>query len=455
MSRTRVLALGLLLPLVLAGMVAARRPAWSDAELEQIRSLWIGTLEAAPADASNRYADDARAAAFGEQLFNDVRLSSNGAVSCATCHVAERDFQDDRALAEGVGRTDRRTMPIAGTQYSPFLFWDGRKDSQWAQALGPLESAVEHGGDRTLYAHVIAAHYRQEYESLFGPLPELSELPRRAGPVADSAAAAAWAALTSQQQEAVTGVFVNLGKAIAAFERRIVPAPAAFDAYVRSLVEGGDDEDALSADAIAGLRLFTGKAQCSNCHNGPLLTDDHFHNTGVAPVAGLPEDRGRARGARPVGRDREEPAGQSPCRSPSEIRRSQGRRSEGILLPAFERRGRRERRIWPAWQGANVCGQGVCASGCQRRSSSANPADRKRWDTSTACPRVICPAIHSSQTWRSAPIAAAPPAMVMARGWPAGASRPLSSPARRARTAIAWATTPGSPEPHGSRISSR
>ena len=79
-----------------------------------------------------------------------------------------------------------------------------------------------------------------------------------------------------------------------------MPAPAAFDAYVRSLVEGGDDEDALSADAIAGLRLFTGKAQCSNCHNGPLLTDDHFHNTGVVPVAGLPEDRGRARGAQQV-----------------------------------------------------------------------------------------------------------------------------------------------------------
>jgi cytochrome c peroxidase len=37
-------------------------------------------------------------------------------------------------------------MPIAGTAYSPFLFWDGRKDSQWAQALGPLESTVEHGG---------------------------------------------------------------------------------------------------------------------------------------------------------------------------------------------------------------------------------------------------------------------------------------------------------------------
>jgi len=40
-------------------------------------------------------------------------------------------------------------MPIAGMAHTPFLFWDGRKDSQWAQALGPLESPVEHGGNRT------------------------------------------------------------------------------------------------------------------------------------------------------------------------------------------------------------------------------------------------------------------------------------------------------------------
>ena len=42
------------------------------------------------------------------------------------------------ALAQGVGTTNRRTMTIVGTAYSPWLFWDGRKDSQWAQALGPL-----------------------------------------------------------------------------------------------------------------------------------------------------------------------------------------------------------------------------------------------------------------------------------------------------------------------------
>jgi cytochrome c peroxidase len=53
----------------------------------------------------------------------------------------------------------------------------------------------------------------------------------------------------------------------------------------------------LTKDEVAGLRLFIGKANCTQCHNGPLLTDNHFHNTGVPAVATLPEDKGRAQGA--------------------------------------------------------------------------------------------------------------------------------------------------------------
>jgi cytochrome c peroxidase len=56
----------------------------------------------------------------------------------------------------------------------------------------------------------------------------------------------------------------------------------------------------LSEQEIAGLRLFIGEGQCINCHNGPLLTDNHFHNTGVPAVPDLPEDSGRADGARLV-----------------------------------------------------------------------------------------------------------------------------------------------------------
>ena len=43
-----------------------------------------------------------------------------------------------------------------------------------------------------------------------------------------------------------------------------------------------------------GLRLFIGDGGCTNCHNGPLLTDNYFHNTGVPAVPGLPEDLGRS-----------------------------------------------------------------------------------------------------------------------------------------------------------------
>jgi hypothetical protein len=120
---------------------------WSAEETALITALSLSQLPELPPDPSNRVADDPAAAALGEQLFADTRLSSNGEVSCASCHLPERQFQDDLALAKGVGVTTRRTMPIAGTAYSPWLFWDGRKDSQWSQALGPLESAVEHGGD--------------------------------------------------------------------------------------------------------------------------------------------------------------------------------------------------------------------------------------------------------------------------------------------------------------------
>ena len=116
----------------------------------------LAALEPLPRDPTNRVADDPRAADLGRRLFFDTRLSSNGRVACSTCHQPDRAFQDGIALAAGVGTTARRTMPIAGMARSPFLFWDGRKDSLWAQALGPLESPVEHGGTRAQYAHVVA-----------------------------------------------------------------------------------------------------------------------------------------------------------------------------------------------------------------------------------------------------------------------------------------------------------
>jgi cytochrome c peroxidase len=296
----------LLVGLIGIGSVSAYlfwpRPVWSADEIGTLRSLWIGSLPPLASDPSNRYGDDPAAAILGEKIFFDLRFSSNGQVACATCHLPQLGYQDGKALSNGVGTTNRRAMPIAGTAYSPWLFWDGRKDSQWAQALGPLENPVEHGGNRTQYVHLIEQHYKAEYEAIFGPLPELSSLPLNAGPVEDAAARAAWQVMSEDEQELVTDIFTNIGKAIAAYERLIMPTGSRFDRHVEAVINSDTEvmEATLTPDEVAGLRLFIGKANCTQCHNGPLLTDNHFHNTGVPADPDLPEDTGRALAAQQV-----------------------------------------------------------------------------------------------------------------------------------------------------------
>src|SRR5690606_38791054 len=124
---------GIPIAAMLIVLAVRQQPTWSEAELVTLRALWIGSLPDLPPDPSNRYADDPQAAAFGQQLFFDTRFSANGQVACATCHLPDRLFQDDLPLAQGIGTTTRRTMTILGIAYSPWLFWDGRKDSLWAQ----------------------------------------------------------------------------------------------------------------------------------------------------------------------------------------------------------------------------------------------------------------------------------------------------------------------------------
>jgi len=284
-----------------AGCRPGAAPGWSADERALLRSLSLASLGPLPADPSNRHADDPRAAALGHRLFFDTRFSGDGTVSCATCHLPARDFQDDRALAQGMGTTNRRTMPIAGTARSPWMFWDGRSDSQWSQALGPLESPVEHGGNRARYAHLVAEAYRAEYEAVFGALASLDGVPRDAGPVEHEAWRRAWERLPERRREDVSRIYANIGKAIAAYERTIAHAPSRFDRWVEAELAGRPHTagSAMTRDEVAGLRLFIGKGSCINCHNGPLFTDDHFHNTGVpAASPALPADSGRATGVR-------------------------------------------------------------------------------------------------------------------------------------------------------------
>ncbi len=292
---------------------------WTPAELAAVRSLALSALPPLPADPSNAVADDPAAIALGRRLFFDPGFSANGAVSCAACHRPDLYFTDGKPLGQGVGTINRHTMTLVGSAYSPWLTWDGKADSLWAQALLPLENAAEHGGDRLTYARRVLEQYGVEYRALFGPLPEMpdahdEELAGGASPVGSAAQQAAWRGLDPAEQEAVTGVLVNLGKALAAYQRTLLPQESRFDRYVAALddrsnltadagadenMDGSTDGNAgsrLSVEEIAGLRLFIGKGQCIHCHNGPLLTNFEFHNTGVPAVPGLPLDHGRRDG---------------------------------------------------------------------------------------------------------------------------------------------------------------
>jgi cytochrome c peroxidase len=291
---------GLHSTLLLAGLLLAGcgQAELTPEEKSVVAGLSLAALPPLPADPTNRVADLPRAAAFGASLFFDTGLSGNGEVACATCHKIDRQFQDDIALGKGIGTMNRRTMPLAGVAWTPWQFWDGRKDSLWSQALGPLENAVEHGSNRTALVRDVARRYRDRYEAIFGPMPDLSNLPASAGPLGSDDDRAAWAAMSDAQRSSVDTVFANLGKAVAAFERSIAFGETRFDRYAAAISAGHAPEgDAAFSDLeLEGLRLFIGKANCIECHNGPRFTDDHFHNTGVPPVPGLPEDLGRESG---------------------------------------------------------------------------------------------------------------------------------------------------------------
>lgn len=278
-----------------AALAASRGDRWSDADKATLGSMMLARLPPPPADPSNAVEGRPEAVALGERLFADARLSKNGRVACASCHDPGRGFQDGRPVGQGVATGARRTMPIAAAAYSPWLFWDGRKDSLWSQALGPLEDPAEHGTNRTWLVRLLKANYRAEYEQLFGPLPSLQGVPDHASPIGGPREREAWARLSEAQRDAVNRAFANLGKAIAAYERTVTPAESRFDRYAAAVLAGDvTGQQVLTAQEVNGLRLFIGKGQCATCHNGPLLTDQHFHNTGVPQREPSRPDRGRS-----------------------------------------------------------------------------------------------------------------------------------------------------------------
>lgn len=179
--------------------------------------------------------------ALGRRLFFDKRLSRDGSISCASCHDPGRAFTDGRPLAVGIqGRIGTRNVPVLVNRvYGKSFFLDGRAASLEQQVLEPILNPREM--DMT----------KHELESRIGA---------PAG--------------------AITG-------ALASFVRTILSGDSPFDRYVNG------DSQALTPEAQIGLSVFRDKARCINCHAGPNLTDERFHNTGIAWAGGQLGDPGR------------------------------------------------------------------------------------------------------------------------------------------------------------------
>ena len=268
-----------------------------------LTDFWsLSPLGEAPEDPTNAVITNSTAAALGEQLFFDERLSSNQSVSCATCHRPEHGFADPLELSVGIQTTPRHTPSTLNMAWNRWFFWDGHADSAWAQSLKPLESRIEQDFNRLGLAHLIAQDpsLKTPYETVFGSLPDLSDtarFPLAARPMLDTnhPEHLAWDDMSEADQHTINIIFSNAGKAIAAFEQTLVRSESPFDQFITAFKAG--ELDAIPNYGVSeyrGLQLFVGRANCILCHSGPMFSDLQFHNLGLTPTAWMdPTDRGR------------------------------------------------------------------------------------------------------------------------------------------------------------------
>jgi len=240
MSRSRV-GLVLIVALLLGGGAPGGQ---DEAAAGGPVAIPLGLDQYLPVPASNPVT--AAKVTLGRRLFFDTRLSADGSTACVTCHDPGRAFTDGRAVAQGIhGRLGPRNSPtLVNRAYGGGQFFDGRAATLEEQALRPIEDVNELGHSVTQVVEWLRAdpEYRREFGLVFG-----------ADPVAAS-----------------------LARALATYVRSILSGDSPFDRY-----QAGD-RAALSREQEQGLQIFLGKGRCSACHVGPTLTDEEFHNTGVA-----------------------------------------------------------------------------------------------------------------------------------------------------------------------------
>lgn len=246
------------------------RSALTDDELVLLRRL--GPLPSLPPSPTNAFAERPEAQRLGKRLFFDTGLSSDGTISCASCHDAAHGFADPRALSLGVRGQQgvRHASTLLNAAYNRFFFWDGRADSLWSQPLKAFENELEADFSRCEVLHRIASNYREDWELLFGPLPKQEQFPARC-------MGAEHEAMPEAVRAEVDRVFANVGKVIEAYVRLLVSKNSRLDRYLAG--EAG----ALSPSELRGARLFVReeRGNCIACHDGPNLTDDSFHVLGI------------------------------------------------------------------------------------------------------------------------------------------------------------------------------
>jgi cytochrome c peroxidase len=196
---------------------------------------------------------------LGRRLFFDPGLSINGAMSCATCHSPSHYFAD--GLPRAVGREGkpvaRHTPSLLKAYTYRDLFWDGRASTVDEAALIALENP----------------------EEMAASLPDLARrLAADPGYAADFAAAFPGASIST----------TTIGRALGAFVVSLAaPEDSPFDRFLK-------DRTGLSPAAKRGLILYSGKANCYECHASSHLNfAQRFRNIGLAP--GAADDPGRYR----------------------------------------------------------------------------------------------------------------------------------------------------------------
>jgi cytochrome c peroxidase len=229
---------GILL-LGLGGMLRA----WAEAEAPMFPPL--GALPGVPVPADNPITPPK--IALGRLLFFDNRLAGDTSTSCASCHDPRLGWGDGNALSRGYPGTQhwRNSQTIINSAYLAKYFWGGEKTSLEAQADSALSGNLAGNGDPAMIEERLAQipEYVHLFREAFG-----AERPS----------------------------YDYILRAIAAFERaEAISNDSPFDRYMRG------DRGALSEGTLRGMALFQGKAGCNRCHNGPLLTDESYHNIGV------------------------------------------------------------------------------------------------------------------------------------------------------------------------------